>query len=90
LLEQEWFIQVLLGFDDNKVLKNNRNTNICSSVYELLIMNKEDMKIISKELGSLEVYGGRSTRRLTKSQHPSRWNPHRSWGVTSTYSIERH
>jgi len=28
LLEQEWFIQVLYGFDDNKVFKNNWNTNI--------------------------------------------------------------
>jgi len=36
LLEQEWFTQVLLGFDDNKVLKNRWITNICSSVQELL------------------------------------------------------
>jgi len=36
LLEQEWFIQVLLSFDDNKVLKNNWITNICSSVQELI------------------------------------------------------
>jgi len=30
------FIQILLGFDDNKVLKINSNTSICSSVQELL------------------------------------------------------
>ena len=38
------------------------------------------MTNIIKGLGSLEVYGGRSTR----SQHPSRWKSHRSWGVIST------
>jgi len=36
LLEQEWYILILLGFDDNKVLKNNWVTNTCSSVQELL------------------------------------------------------
>jgi len=38
LLQHEWFIQVLLGFDDDKVLKNNWYTNICSSVQDLLIV----------------------------------------------------
>jgi len=32
LLEQEWFTQGLLGFDDNKILKNNWITYICLSV----------------------------------------------------------
>jgi len=36
MLEQEWFIQVLFDFDDNKVLKNNWISKICSSVHELL------------------------------------------------------
>jgi len=70
LLEQEWFIQVLLGFDDNKVLKNNWYTNICSSVQELHIIKKKHMKSIRKRLGSLEDYGERSTGRSTGSQHP--------------------
>jgi hypothetical protein len=70
MLEQDWFIQVLLGFDDNKVLKNNWYTNICSSVHDLLIMKKELMKNIKKGLGSLEDYGGRSTGRSTRSQCP--------------------
>jgi len=39
-----------LGFDDNKVLENNWYTNICSSVQDLLIMNKEHMKSIKKGL----------------------------------------
>jgi len=63
MLEQEWFIQFLLGFDDNKVLKNTWYTNICSSVQDLLIMKKEHMKSIKKGLGSLEDYSERSTRR---------------------------
>jgi len=72
LLEQEWLIQGLLGSVDNKLLKNNWNTNICSSVQELLIMKKEHMKSIRKRLGSLEDYGGISTARSTKSQYPSK------------------
>jgi len=36
----------------------------------LLIMKKENMKRIRKRLGSLKDYGGRSTGRSTKSQHP--------------------
>ena len=63
MLEQEWFIQILLGFDDNKVLKNNWYTNICSSVQDLLILKNEHMKSIKKGLGSFEDYGGRSTGR---------------------------
>jgi len=47
-------------------------------------MKKEHMKSIRKGLGSLEDYGGRSTERSTRSQHPSRQESHRSWGVTST------
>jgi len=65
MLEQEWFIRILLDFDDNKVLKNNWYTNISSSVQDLFIMKKEHMKSIRKGLGSLEDYGGRSTERLT-------------------------
>jgi len=65
MLEQEWFIRILLDFDDNKVLKNNWYTNISSSVQDLFIMKKEHMKSIRKGLGSLEDYGGRSTGRLT-------------------------
>jgi hypothetical protein len=79
VLEQEWFMQVLLGFDDNKILTNNWNTNICSSVQELLIMKKEHMKSIRNGLESLEDYGGR----IIRSQHPSRWMSQRSWGVIS-------
>jgi hypothetical protein len=63
VLEQEWFIQVLLGFDDGKVLKNNWNTNISSSVQDLLIMKKGHMKSIRKGLGSLEDYGEKSMGR---------------------------
>jgi hypothetical protein len=70
MLEQEWFIQVLLGFDENKVLKNNWYTNICSSVQDLFIMKKEHKKSIRKGLESLEDYGERSTWRSTKSQRP--------------------
>jgi hypothetical protein len=88
MLEQEWFIQVLVGFDDNKLLKNNWNTNICSTGQELLIMKKENMKSIRERLEILEDYGGRSTGRSTRSQHPSRWKSHRSWGVTSTNSLK--
>jgi len=55
-----------LCFDDNKVLKNNWYTNICSSVQDLLIMKNEHMK--TKGLGSLEDHGGRSTGRSTRSQ----------------------
>jgi len=68
MLEKEWFIDVLLGFYDNKVLKINWNINICSSVHDQLIMNKEHMKSIRKGLGSLEDYGGRSSIRSTRSQ----------------------
>jgi len=70
MLEQERFIQVLYGFDDNNVLKNNWNTNICSSVHNLLIMNEGHMKSIRKGLGSLENYGGISKGRSTSSQRP--------------------
>jgi hypothetical protein len=70
MLKQELFIQVLLGFDDNKVLKNNWYTNICSSVQDLLITKKEHMKSIGKGLGSIEDYRGRSTGRSTRSQRP--------------------
>jgi hypothetical protein len=70
MLEQEWFIQVFMDFDDNKVLKNNWNINICSSVQDQLIMNKEHLKSIRKGLGSLEDYAGRSARRSTRSQRP--------------------
>jgi len=62
VLEQEWFIQVFLGFDDNKVLKNNWNTDICSSVQEFVMMKKEHMKSIKNGLGSLEDNGRRLTR----------------------------
>jgi len=31
---------VLLDFDDNKILKNNSYTNICSSVLDLLIIRR--------------------------------------------------
>jgi len=59
-----------LGFDDEKVLKNDWNTNICSSVKDLPIMKKNHMNSMRKGLGSLEDYGGRSTERSTRSQHP--------------------
>jgi len=49
MLEQEWFVQVLLGFDDNKVLKNNWKTNISSSVYDLLIMKKEHIRASKRD-----------------------------------------
>jgi len=45
VLEQEWFIQVLFCFE-NKVLKNNWNSNISSNVQDLHIMKKEHMKSI--------------------------------------------
>jgi hypothetical protein len=41
-----------------------------------------------KILESLEDYGWRSTERSTRSQHPSRQESHRSWGVTSTDSVK--
>ena len=37
-----------------------------------LVTKKEHKKSIRKELGSLEDYDGRSTEKLTRSQHPSR------------------
>jgi len=70
LLQKEWFIQVLLGFDHKKVLNNNWYTNICSSVQDLLIMEKEHMKSIEKGLESLEDYGGRSTGMLNRNKPP--------------------
>jgi len=57
LLEQEWFTQVLLSFDDTKVLKKNWINNICSSVQELLSWRRNIWRCIRKELGSLEDYG---------------------------------
>jgi len=68
-----------LSFDDNKILKNNWITNICSSV-------QEHMKGIRKRLKSLEDHDGRSTRRSSKSH--SRHDSHMSWGVTSTDSVK--
>jgi len=53
-----------------------------------LIMKKEHMKSIIKGLRSLEDHGGRSTGRSTKSQHPSIWKSHRSYGVTSIDSVK--
>jgi len=70
MLEKEWYIQALLGFYDNKVLKKNGYTNICWSVQIILTMKKEYMKSIRKGLGSLEYYDGRSSGRATKSQRP--------------------
>ena len=52
------------------VLKNNWNTNICSSVHDLPIIKKGHMKKIRKGLGRLEDYGRRSRGRSTRSQHP--------------------
>ena len=51
-------------------------------------MKKEHMRSIRKRLESLEDYGGRSTRRSTRSQRPSRGKSHRSWGVISTDSVK--
>jgi hypothetical protein len=53
-----------------------------------LIMKKEHMKSIRKRLGSIYDYGWRSTERSIRSQHQSMQESHRSWGVTSTYSVK--
>lgn len=67
MLEQKWFIQVLLIFDDNKLLKNNWNTIHMFKYALTLIMKKEHMKIIRKGLESLEDYGeGHQTQNLTR------------------------
>jgi Fic family protein len=68
-----------LGFDHNKVSKNNWYTNICSSVHELFIMKKEHMKSIKKELGTLEDYDGGVNQKSTSF---SIGKSHRSWGVS--------
>ncbi|AES74533.1 hypothetical protein MTR_6g007540 [Medicago truncatula] len=64
-----------------KTATSSTSFQIYDDIPVISAMKKEHMKSIIKEFRSLEDYGGGVNQKSTTF---SRWESHRSWGVTST------